>query len=286
MTKNVAKRVRSEDLAAEHPRAPRRRLNLRAQIRAAAVVLLHDRPQGARFTELVDTLNRKYPERSAKAIGNDIVGLDKALATQVVRPAKGLYLHTRFASPGRPTEERTEPVAPPIAHPRRKSTSRRVAAEISEQDFYAPFATWLRNDLEEVTHAIPLGGNLFKGRWGTPDVLGKYESKRSDVVKGPIVIVAGEMKTDLSELFVGFGQACVYRLFAHKSFLAVPKQTPPEDLDRLEALCHMHSVGLVTFDAESPVRPGFRLLVRAVKHEPVLSYTNRYLRSVEAKLFA
>jgi hypothetical protein len=94
------------------------------------------------------------------------------------------------------------------------------------------------------------------------------------------------LKLDLAELFVGFGQACFYHLFAHKSFLAVPKQTPPDELDRLEALCHMHFVGLVTFDAENPARPAFRLLVRPRKHEPDLSYTNRYIRSVESKLFA
>jgi hypothetical protein len=156
---------------------------------------------------------------------------------------------------------------------------------LGEEHFYAPFAAWLKDHLEEVTHAIALGGNTFRDRWGTPDVLGKYESKRSDVVKGMLSIVAAEIKADTSNLLTGFGQACAYRLFSHKSYLVIPQQTPPDELDRLEALCNMHGLGLVTFDVESPSKPGFRLMARPVKHDPDLSYTNRYIRRVEAQLF-
>ena len=117
-------------------------------------------------------------------------------------------------------------------------------------------------------------------------MLGKFESKRSDVVKGMTVIVASELKVDVTDLLKGFGQACAYRLFAHKSFLVVPQHTPPDELDRLEALCRMHGVGLVTFDARSPARPGYRVVARPIKHDPDLSYTNRYVRLVERKLFA
>lgn len=249
-------------------------------------MLLHDRPHGVRFTELVDVLHRSHPERIRKAIENDIVGLDLAFPTQVIKPAKGLYLHSRF-KPGSPTAEAQDSAGTSVVPPVKPGTPRsRASSGISEQDFYAPFATWLRNDQEEVTQAIPLGGKTFRGRWSTPDVIGKYESKPSDVVKAPIVIVAGEVKLDITELFVGFGQACFYHLFAHKSYLAVPKQTPQEQLGRLEVLCDMHFVGLVTFDAESPSKPSFRLLVRPRKQEPDLSYTNRYIRSVESKLFA
>lgn len=133
---------------------------------------------------------------------------------------------------------------------------------------------------------IVLGGNTFRDRWGTPDVLGKFESKRSDVVKGMTLIVASEVKVDVGDLLKGFGQACAYRLFAHKSYLAVPQHSPADELDRLEALCRMHGVGLVTFDARNSAKPGYRLMARPVKHEPDLSYTNRYVRLVERKLFA
>jgi len=48
---------------------------------------------------------------------------------------------------------------------------------IKEEGFYKPFADWLVNEVEECTRAIPLGGNLFRDKWGTPDVIGKRESQ-------------------------------------------------------------------------------------------------------------
>ncbi len=258
--------------------APRRRPNLRAKMRAEAAVVLHDRPEGMRFTELVDTLHRDHPGRTVKAIGNDVVGLDRALPTQVFKPSKGLYMHCKF----RPDER----VLSAQETPKSGSPARRSAPHLPEQVFYSSFANWLRDDLEEVTQVIVLGGNTFRDRWGTPDVLGKFESRRSDVVKGMTVIVASEVKVDVADLLKGFGQACAYRLFAHKSYLVIPQHTPTDELDRLEALCRMHGVGLVTFDARNSAHPSYRLLARPIKHEPDLSYTNRYVRLVERKLFA
>lgn len=260
------------------PNATRKRPNLRAKVRAEAAVMLHDRPEGMRFTDLVDALNRNHPSRTAKAIGNDIVGLDRALPTQVFKPSKGLYMHCRF----RP-DDRTAS-AQEVA--KAGATARRGVAPLPEHVFYSSFANWLRDDLEEVTQVIVLGGNTFRDRWGTPDVLGKFESRRSDVVKGMTLIVASEVKADVADLLKGFGQACAYRLFAHKSYLVIPQHTPTDELDRLEALCRMHGVGLVTFDARNSARPSYRLLVRPIKHEPDLSYTNKYVRLVERKLFA
>ncbi len=231
-----------------------------------------------RFTELVDALHHKHPSRTAKAIGNDVVGLDRALPTKVFKPSKGLYMHCQF----RPDEQLSSAQETAKAG----SPPRRSAPPLPEQVFYSSFANWLRDDLEEVTQVIVLGGNTFRDRWGTPDVLGKYESRRSDVVKGMTVIVASEIKVDVADLLKGFGQACAYRLFAHKSYLVLPQQTPSDELDRLEALCRMHGVGLVSFDARNSTRPSYRLLVRPIKHEPDLSYTNRYVRLVERKLFA
>ena len=246
-------------------------------MRAEAVVMLHVRPQGMRFTELVDALLRVHPERTAKAIGNDIFGIDRALPTHVFKPSKGLYVHLKFRAEERPSE--------PSEVPRATSKQREVAPSVPEQLFYSSFATWLKDDLEEVTQVIVLGGNTFRDRWGTPDVLGKFESKRSDVVKGMTLIVASEVKVDVGDLLKGFGQACAYRLFAHKSYLVIPQHTPPDELDRLEALCQIHGVGLVTFDAHNSAKPGYRLMARPIKHEPNLSYTNRYVRLVERKLF-
>ncbi|MBW8465086.1 hypothetical protein [Acidovorax sp.] len=105
---------------------------------------------------------------------------------------------------------------------------------VVESAFYGTFADWLKNDAEAVTHAIPLGGNVFRDRWGTPDVIGKRESRRSDVIKVPTLIVAAEIKVDMMDLVTGFGQACAYRLFCHSSYLVIPKQTSELETARLD----------------------------------------------------
>lgn len=87
---------------------------------------------------------------------------------------------------------------------------------IKEEDFYVPFGEWLKNDIEDVTDAIPLGRNKFKDKWGTPDVIGKREPRRSDIIKGATEIVSAEIKTDSAQLVTAFGQACAYKLFSHK----------------------------------------------------------------------
>jgi len=247
-------------------------------VRADAVDLLHDRPEGMTFTQLVDALRLRHSDRNLKTLGNDITGLDRKLSNKVFKPTKGLYLHIRFKEQVLSASGLTVSESTPA-----KTTQKEV--KVQEEKYYALFASWLTDELEEVTHAIPLGGNTFRDRWGTPDVLGKYEGRRSDVVKGMTCIVAAEIKVDTSNLLTGFGQACAYRLFSHKSYLVIPKHTSPDERDRLEALCHMYGIGLVMFDAFNVAKPDFRLLARPVKHEPDLSYTNRYIRHVEGRLF-
>ena len=252
-----------------------KRPNQRARIRLAAVDLLQSHPEGLTYTELVQAMRQLHPDRNLKSLSNDVVNLDRHFPTKVYRPIKGLYRHTRFKDAS----------APLPAEPAKTVASSRPS-RLAEEKFYAPFAAWLTNDLEEATVAIPLGGNAFRDRWGTPDVIGKNESRRSDVIKGPTSIVSAEIKVDTASLLVGFGQACAHLLFSHKSYLVVPEAAPAEELDRLVALCQMFGVGLVIFDAASLAKPGFRILVRPKKHEPDLYYTNRYIKRVESKLFS
>ncbi len=251
-----------------------KRPNLRARIRSAAVDLLNHHPNGLTYTELVQAMRQLHPDRNLKSLSNDVVNLDRHFPTKIFKPAKGVYRHARFRE------------APEMLVVDAKPASSGRSARIPEEKFYALFAAWLTNDIEEVTVAIPLGGNAFRDRWGTPDVIGKNESRRSDVIKGPTSIVSAEIKVDTATLLIGFGQACAHMLFSHKSYLVVPAEAPAEELDRLIALCQMFGLGLVTFDATSLARPAFRLLVRPVKHEPDLHYTNKYIKRVESKLFS
>ena len=55
----------------------------------------------------------------------------------------------------------------------------------------------------------------------------------SDIVKMPTEIISAEIKTDSKNLITAFGQACSYKLFSHKSYIVVPKDSGQEDLSGL-----------------------------------------------------
>jgi hypothetical protein len=160
------------------------------------------------------------------------------------------------------------------------------AYQIREKDFYESFAKWLKEEFEECTKAIPLGRNRFKDKWGTPDVVGKLEPRRSDIVQCHTVIVAAEIKLDMNELMTAFGQACAYCLFAHKSYLVVPANAPKAEIARIAALCDVFGIGMVIFDDQSPQNPDFRIRVTPRRHEPNMSYMNQYMKHIERELFS
>ncbi|MSQ10386.1 MAG: hypothetical protein EXR52_05205, partial [Dehalococcoidia bacterium] len=109
--------------------------------------------------------------------------------------------------------------------------------------------------------AILLGGAKFKGKWGTPGVLGKRESRKSDILPAPTEIMSAETKPNTQQLVTAFGQACAYLLFSHKSYLVVPKASPKDELDRLRDLCQLFGIGLILFDSTAPTAPEFDMCV-------------------------
>lgn len=72
---------------------------------------------------------------------------------------------------------------------------------------------------------------------GTPDVIGTRKPKANDPLKFPIEIIAAELKSDGNASIVAFGQACAYRLFAHRSCVVMPVALSAYDRDRLLTLC-------------------------------------------------
>lgn len=130
------------------------------------------------------------------------------------------------------------------------------------------------------------GGNEFKDKWGTPDVIGIREPRKSDIIKPPTEIVSAEVKTDAGNLITAFGQACSYKLFRHKSYVVIPKESLEEDIARLDGLCRIFGVGLVLFDAGNVETPAFETRVRAAKHDPDMFYANKYMKLVEDSLFS
>lgn len=212
------------------------------------------------------------PAFNLARVATSLYNLEATLPEEVWKPSKGLYMHSRFKVMGAIEETaRSKKVSP---------------KRVREDVFYQTFADWLKNDAEEVTHAIPLGGNVFGDRWGTPDVIGKREARRSDVIKAPTEIVAAEIKVDMVQLVTGYGQACAYRLFCHRSYLVIPQQSTEDVITRLDALCEISGIALVLFDADAPEAPAFKVLVRSKYHQPDLFYTNRYLALIEQKLFS
>jgi hypothetical protein len=156
---------------------------------------------------------------------------------------------------------------------------------VREEHFYQPFAEWLVNELEECTKAIPVGGNTFRDKWGTPDVIGVRESRKSDIIKFSTEIVAAEIKLESANLITAFGQACAYRLFCHKSYLVVPLDSPEDDLARLDTLARIFGIGLILFSKADPKLPEFEIRVRAARHEPDMFYVNRCMKLIEDDLF-
>jgi hypothetical protein len=140
--------------------------------------------------------------------------------------------------------------------------------------------------MEECTRAIPLGGNRFRDKWGTPDVVGKSESKRTDIIQAPVEIVSAEIKPDVYQLVTAFGQACAYCLFSHKVYLVISKKAPKDEIARIDALCQVFGLGLVLFDSDNPKDPQFDIRTRPRYQQPDLFYANRYMRLIEAELFS
>ena len=215
-------------------------------------------------------MHEEFADIPVNTVHGTVWNLDTRLPQLVYKPARGLFRHTKFREKAAVEEEAPPPV------PRRAK----------EEDFYQPFAEWLINELEECTKAIPLGGNKFKDKWGTPDVIGIREPRRGDIIKPPTEIVSAEIKIDTGNLITAFGQACSYKLFSHKSYVVIPKDSLEEDVARLDALCRIFGIGLILFDAGNDETPDFEIRGRAAKHEPDIFYANKYMKLVEDALFS
>lgn len=242
------------------------------RIKAKAFELLELHPEGLRYSELHSKIKESDSNFNENTINGTIWNLDTVFPNLVYKPSKGLFRLLKH----KPQEPEIPDSACVVTLP---------ASRLREEDFYEPFAHWLKNDIEDVTHAIPLGRNKFKDKWGTPDVIGKRESKRSDIIQVPTEIVSAEIKIDTQQLVTAFGQACAYKIFCHKVYIVVPQQAQKEELSRLDSLCQIFGIGLVTFNVDDSVSPDFRILVRPGRHEPDLYYTNKYMAVIEKELF-
>jgi hypothetical protein len=239
------------------------------QIIASAIEVISNYPEGIRYSKLSKEIHKKCPEINLRTIQGQVVKLDTSIPDKIYKPAKGLFRLVEF----REKE---------LAIEKNPSNDLKI---LCENDFYEPFAEWLVKEMEECTKAIPLGGKRFQDKWGTPDVIGIREPKRSDIIPFPTEIVSAEIKIDTKELITAFGQACAYILFSHKCYIVVPKASSPEDISKLDSLCMIFGIGLILFDHLNADDPQFEIRVRPFKHEPDMFYVNQYLKNIEKELF-
>lgn len=236
-----------------------------------AMKLVAEAPTGIRYSVLHKTIRGILPDIPENTIHGALHRFRTHLPADVFLPAKGLYKHVQYKDAKEQVPGVTVIVKP--------------APKFVEEQFYAQFADWLVNEIEECTKAIPLGGNKFKDKWGTPDVIGVREPRKSDIIKPPTEIIAAEVKTDSQALIVAFGQACSYKLFSHRSYIVVPDDSSDEDIARLDALARIFGIGLILFDKQAK-EAEFEIRVRASRHEPDMFYVNKYLKLIEDDLFA
>lgn len=229
----------------------------RMQIRELAKEIILQSPGGIRFSQLVREIKERNPEtpENENSIKGSVWNLHDVFSNVIRKPEKGLFVPVSSES---------------------KADSSQIKGPKPEDSFYQPFAEWLRDELEEVTEAISLGGNTMRSKWGTPDVVGVYKPRPSDRIKFSVEIVSVEVKVNPADAITAFGQAAAYRLFSSKSYIAMASSISLEDYGRLESLCILFGIGLVLFDATNPEEPNFTIRVRAQRFFPDMFYVNEF----------
>lgn len=226
--------------------------------------ILRATPGGMRWADLCRAVQNKAPATPANTISATLVWW-AANRGEVVKPSRGLWV----------LKSNLEAVESLPANVQAEADT----SKPKEISLYTPFADWLVTEADEATVARPLGGSSLKSKWGTPDVIGTSKPKANDPLKFPIEIIAAELKSDGNASIVAFGQACAYRLFAHRSCVVMPAALSAYDRDRLLTLCGLYGIGLVLWTQE-PDGVRFRFEVRPRSHQPDTYYANEFAKRI------
>jgi hypothetical protein len=229
---------------------------------------LDENTDGLRWADLYSAIRMEYPNMKNGTIVGGLRNFYNKNTNLVYKPDKGLYKLIKYQ------DNNSQNVI--ISASQNSVIQQNVqVSSIKEEDFYESFAAWLVNDQEECTKAKELGGNIFGGKWGTPDVIGVSKSLPTDIIVKEIEITSAEIKLSQNELITAFGQACSYKLFSHKVYLVIPQQSNAEEISRLDSLCFLFGIGLVLFDNTNPNIPNYQLKNRSQKGEPDNYYLNK-----------
>jgi hypothetical protein len=232
------------------------------EIQNLARKIVAESPGGIRYSALVEQISTANPETPKNTIHGSVWDLATRFPTEITKPSRGLFLPASSAAG-------TASIMPPVS----------ASPKVKEEDFYEPFADWLKNELDEATVAIPLGGAGLQKKWGTPDVIGVYKALASHRIKFDLEIISAEIKIDPQQPVVAFGQAAAYRLFSAKSYIVMPNSISEEDYSRLEALCMLFGIGLVLFETNAE-EPDFKIRVRAQRYPPDMFYVNEFAERI------
>jgi len=212
-----------------------------------ALDLLSKHRNGIRFAEFVELVHKELPAFSRNSVYFQVWCLPKKYPEKVLLPEKGLYQLKKYAK-------------------RPQAKKQTVKNEEDYYQFVAEYLTELENCI-----AGPLGATrMGKVKWSNPDVLGVRRTDENDTIQATLEIISAEVKigTNYTDLITGFGQACSYKLFSHKTYVVVPRIESSGDLQRLDSLCGLFGVGLVLYDLTRNGTPKFDLRHRALKSEP------------------
>ena len=250
------------------------------QVQSVVLTILEGAKGGIQWVKLVNQVHEIHPETPKATISGAVNALLNSGNGDIVKVSRGTYRLTKYQD-----SEAISAIAQDEAsanEPVVVQTAKKGSVSLLESDFYLSFAEWLTHTADEVNVAVPLGGSILKGKWGTPDVIGVLKPRAQDILKFEPQIVSAEIKIDPSQPVVAFGQAVAYRLFSHKSYIVVPNSTSEEDQDRLKTLCSIHGVGLVVFDLDKET-PNYTGIVLPMQASPDMFYANQMLhRLLEA----
>jgi hypothetical protein len=159
------------------------------QVKDLGREVLERHKTGIRWTELIKEVKKITSKSPPATPPGTITGSLRALVKDekegIDKISRGVYILKQHQE-GSTTAEVGPPQETTISTPKGETT-------IKEEAFYGPFVEWLKSELGEANEAEVLGGNIFGGRWGTPDVLGVLKPLAADPVKFPPEIVSVEI---------------------------------------------------------------------------------------------
>jgi hypothetical protein len=234
---------------------------------------LDNAPDGIRWVDLWDAIKQQFPDYPDGTItGSMRLAFNDNSPDTLYKPSRGLWRNVKYREPDNEDNEA------PIEQENADNNQNNEEHRIRETDFYDSFADWLVNDIEDCSNAKSVGGNVFGGKWGTPDVIGVSFSLPTHIIKKEIEVVSVEIKLDAAQIITAFGQACAYKLFSHKVYLVIPSSTSPDDKGRIESLCYLQGIGLVYYDNEHPEKPNWEIRHRAQLNKPDYDYLNENIK--------